>query len=55
MEKNNLSLVVLQNIFIDYMYIFDNENNTRRQICSQLETSIQEQRRIDRTSKVKRK
>lgn len=55
MEKNNLSLVVLQNIVIDYMYMFDTDYKTRSRICSKLDISIQEQRKIDKTSKVKRK
>ncbi len=55
MEKNKLSTVVLQNIVIDYMYMFDTDYKTRSKICNKLGISVQEQLRIDQTSTVKKK
>lgn len=55
MEKNKLSLVVLQNLVIDYMYMFDTDYKTKSRICNKLGISVQEQLRIDQTSTVKKK
>ncbi len=55
MSKNKLSTVVLQNLVIDYMYMFDTDFKTRSRICSKLGISLQEQLKIDQTSTVKRK
>ncbi|MBB5284041.1 hypothetical protein HNQ92_002184 [Rhabdobacter roseus] len=55
MEKNKLSVVVLQNLVIDYMYMFDVDYKTRSRICSKLGISVQEQRKIDHISTIKRK
>lgn len=55
MEKNKLSMVVLQNLVIDYMYMFDTDYKTRSRICNKLGISVQEQLKIDQTSTVKRK
>lgn len=54
MEKNKLSFVVLQNLIIDHMYMFDTDYKTKQKVCSTLNISIEEQLRIDATSKVKR-
>lgn len=55
MEKNKLSIVVLQNLVIDYMYMFDTDYKTRSRICNKLGVSVQEQIKIDQTSTVKKK
>lgn len=55
MEKNKLSTVVLQNLVIDYMYMFDTDYKTRSRICNKLGISVQEQLKIDQTSTVKKK
>ena len=55
METNKLSTVVLQNLVIDYMYMFDTDYKTRNRICNKLGISVQEQLKIDQTSTVKRK
>lgn len=55
MERNKLSLVVLQNLVIDYMYMFDTDYKTKSRICNKLGISVQEQLRIDQTSTVKKK
>lgn len=55
MEKNKLSMVVLQNLVIDYMYMFDTDYKTRSRICNKLGISVQEQLKIDQTSTIKRK
>ena len=54
MDKNKLSTVVLQNLVIDYMYMFDTDYRTKRLICNKLGITFKEQIRIDKTSKVKR-
>ncbi len=54
MGKNNLSFVVLQNLIIDHMYMFDTDYKLKQKVCSILNISIEEQLRIDATSKVKR-
>ncbi|MCF8258134.1 MAG: DUF4062 domain-containing protein [Flavobacteriales bacterium] len=55
MDKSKLSLVVLQNLVIDYMYMFDTDYKTRSRICNKLGISVQEQLKIDQTSTVKKK
>ncbi len=55
MEKSKLSMVVLQNLVIDYMYMFDTDYKTRSRICDMLGISVQEQLKIDQTSTVKKK
>lgn len=55
MEKNKLSTVVLQNLVIDYMYMFDTDYKTRSRICNKLGISVQEQLKIEQTSTVKKK
>lgn len=55
MEKNKLSMVVLQNLVIDYMYMFDTDYKTRTRICQTLGISVQEQLKIDQTSTQKKK
>lgn len=55
MEKNKLSTVVLQNLVIDYMYMFDTDYKTKSRICNKLGISIQEQLKIDHISTVKKK
>jgi hypothetical protein len=54
MKGNKLSIVVLQNLVIDYMYMFDTDHKTRSRICTKLGISMKEQRKINQTSKVKR-
>lgn len=55
MKKNKLSDVVLQNLVIDHMYMFDTDYKTRSRVCNKLGISVQEQLRIDQTSTVKKK
>jgi hypothetical protein len=55
MDKNKLSMVVLQNLVIDHMYMFDTDYKTKSRICNKLGISIQEQLKIDQTSTVKKK
>lgn len=55
MKKNKLSNVVLQNLVIDHMYMFDTDYKTRSRACNKLGISMQEQRKIDQTSTVKKK
>lgn len=55
MKKNKLSTIVLQNLVIDYMYMFDTDYKTRSRICNKLGISVQEQLKIDQTSTVKKK
>lgn len=54
MDKNKLSTVVLQNLVIDYMYMFDTDYRTKRLVCNKLKITFKEQIRIDKTSKVKK-
>jgi hypothetical protein len=54
MEKNHLSMVLLQNLVIDHLYLFDTSYKTKDQVCSILGISRREQLKIDATSKVKR-
>jgi hypothetical protein len=55
MEKNKLSIVVLQNLVMDYMYMFDTDYKTRTRICQTLGISVQNQLKIDQTSTQKKK
>ena len=48
-------MVVLQNLVIDYMYIFDTDYKTKSRICNKLGISVQEQLKVDQTSALKRK
>ena len=54
MEKNNLSYVLLQNLVIDHLYMFDTHYKVKNQVCSILGITMKEQLRIDAISKVKR-
>ena len=54
MDKNKLSIVLLQNLIIDYIYMFETDFKTRQQVCSILGISVQEQLKINATSKVKK-
>lgn len=54
MEKNKLSFVILQNLVIYHLYMFDTSYKIKDQVCSILAISMKEQLRIDATSKVKR-
>ena len=55
MDKNKLCTVVLQNLVIDYMYMFDTNYKTKSRICTKLGISLHEQLKIDQTSTVKKK
>lgn len=55
MKKNKLSTVVLQNLVIDHLYMFDTDYKTRSRICNKLGISVKEQLKIDQTSTIKRK
>ena len=55
MKQNKLCMVVLQNLVIDYMYMFDTDYKTRSRICNKLEISVQKQLVIDQTSTIKKK
>jgi hypothetical protein len=54
MQKNNLCFVILQNLIIDHMYMFDTDYKVKNKVCSTLNISMKEQLKIDATSKVKR-
>jgi hypothetical protein len=54
MEKSKLSFVILQNLVIDHMYMFDTKYQIKDQVCSILGISMKDQLRIDATSKVKK-
>jgi len=55
MEKNKLCMVVLQNLVIDHMYMFDTDYRTKSRICDGLGISVQRQLMIDQTSTIKKK
>jgi hypothetical protein len=55
MENNKLSTIVLQNIVIDYMYMFDTDYKTKSTICNKLDISVQEQLKIDHVSPLKKR
>ena len=54
MKKSHLSHMVLQNLLIDHMYMFDIDYKDKTRICNTLNISMKDQRRIDATSKVKK-
>ncbi|MDR3002519.1 MAG: DUF4062 domain-containing protein [Fibromonadaceae bacterium] len=54
MEKNRLSMLVLQNLVIDHMYMFETDYRTKDKICTTLGISVQKQLIIDQTSTIKR-
>jgi hypothetical protein len=54
MTKNNLCLMVLQNLIIDHSYMFEISHIERSQINSIFGTGVKEQLVIDVTSKIKR-
>lgn len=55
MEKNNLCYVILQNLIIDHMYMFETNYKVKNQVCSTLGISMKEQLKIDAISKVKKR
>lgn len=54
MLNNKLSFVLLQNLVTDHMYMFDTDYKERAQVCEILEISMQHQRYISGSSKVKK-
>lgn len=54
MEKNKLSTILLQNLIIDHIYMFDTDFKIKQQVCALLGISVQEQLKISNTSKVKK-
>jgi hypothetical protein len=55
MSKNKLSFMVLRNLAIDHLHMFDTDYKTRSRLCQILKISEKEQLVIDATSKVKKK
>lgn len=55
MDKNKLSIVLLQNLVIDYMYMFETEYRTKTKLCQKLGISMQDQLKIEKTSPIKKK
>ena len=54
MKKNGLCTLVLQNLVIDYMYMFDTDSKSKHKICSSLGISVQKQLIIEKTSTIKK-
>lgn len=54
MQKFNLSHVVLQNLVIDHMYMYETDYKDKAKACNTLGISMKDQRKINATSKVKR-
>jgi len=55
MTTNKLSFMVLRNLAIDHLHMFDTDYQTRSRLCQILKISEKEQLVIDATSKVKKK
>lgn len=55
MSNNKVCNLVLQNLAIDYMYMFETDHTTKHKICTELKISVQKQVSIDQSSRVKRK
>lgn len=53
-EKNPLAFVVLQNLVLDYLYMYDVSIERKQQIFSLLKIKIQNQRYIAATSEIKK-
>ncbi len=54
MQKNNLCLMVLQNLIFDHSYMFEISHKERSQLNAIFGTEIKEQVVLDATSKIKR-
>jgi hypothetical protein len=54
MSQNKLSFMLLRNLAIDHLYMFDTDYKTRTKIFQILKISQKEQLKIDQTSNVKR-
>lgn len=55
MQRNKLCMVVLRNIVIDYLYMFDTDFKTKSRICDKLGISVIDQLKIEQSSTIKRK
>lgn len=55
MTSNKLSFMVLRNLAIDHLHMFDTDYKTRSQLCQILKITEREQLVIDATSKIKKK
>lgn len=55
MNNNKLSFMVLRNLAIDHLHMFDTDYKTRSRLCQILRITEKEQLVIDATSKVKKK
>jgi len=55
MTGNKLSFMVLRNLAIDHLHMFDTDYKTRSRLCQILKITEKEQLIIDATSKVKKK
>jgi hypothetical protein len=55
MKGNNIAYLILRNLAVDHLYMFDTDFKTRTKICQSLDISEKEQLRIDATSTIKRK
>lgn len=54
MDDNKLCMVVLQNLVINYLYMFDISFKEKGQICSTLGINMQQQEFIDAASRNKK-
>lgn len=54
LSDNKIGTMVLQNIVIDYLYMFDTDFQTKGTICNELGIRIRDQYDIDNTSKLKK-
>jgi len=54
LEKNKLSYLLLKNLVINYLYMFNTTREIRQRICTLLEIQVKDQLRISQSSKVKK-
>lgn len=53
-EKNYLANIVLRNLVINYLYVFNTSLKDKQKLCAMLGIKMEQQRMIDATSQVKR-
>ncbi|MGE0589489.1 MAG: hypothetical protein AB7O48_13005, partial [Cyclobacteriaceae bacterium] len=53
-EKNYLASIVLRNLVVNYLYVFNTSFKDKQKLCSMLGIKMEQQRMIDATSQVKR-
>lgn len=54
MKDNHLCFLMLQNLYIDHIYLFESNHKIKAQMCEFLEISIERQAYIDTISKVRK-